>query len=194
MEVRTRYGDDIDIDNLKATELRLGPPGTGEEVIPTQVVSRGNKRALPEDSTEYECEYKRSSSETASVESCLDTSPAAKAQVVGWPPIRSYRKKSFEAIKEVDQKGGLYVKVSMDGAPYLRKIDLNVYQGYEELRLALEDMFKCFSIGELYAIAYEDKDGDLMLVGDVPWRMFISSCKRMRIMKGCEARGLSSNS
>lgn len=78
MEVRTRYGDDIDIDNLKATELRLGPPGTGEEVIPTQVVSRGNKRALPEDSTEYECEYKRSSSETASVESCLDTSPAAK--------------------------------------------------------------------------------------------------------------------
>lgn len=70
-----------------------------------------------------------------------------RAQVVGWPPIRSYRKKSFEAIKEVDQKGGLYVKVSMDGAPYLRKIDLNVYQGYEELRLALEDMFKCFSIG-----------------------------------------------
>lgn len=42
---------------------------------------------------------------------------------------------------------GVYVKVSMDGAPYLRKIDLEVYKGYKELREALEDMFKCFSLG-----------------------------------------------
>jgi len=39
-----------------------------------------------------------------------------------------------------------------------------------------------------HALAYEDKDGDLMLVGDVPWDMFISSCKKLRIMKGSEAR------
>ncbi|KAJ0974056.1 hypothetical protein J5N97_016021 [Dioscorea zingiberensis] len=182
------------MDNLKATELRLGPPGTDEEEIPTPVtISRGNKRALPEDSDGCD-QYSRISSETSSVESHLDASSAAKAQVVGWPPIRTYRQKSFKAMKEVEKKSGLYVKVSMDGAPYLRKIDLNVYQGYDELRLALEDMFKFFSIGDLYAIAYEDKDGDLMLVGDVPWGMFISSCKRMRIMKGCEARGLSSSS
>ncbi|KAE8705538.1 Auxin-induced protein AUX28 [Hibiscus syriacus] len=33
-------------------------------------------------------------------------------------------------------------------------------------------------------------DGDWMLVGDVPWEMFVSSCKRLRIMKGSEAIGL----
>ena len=34
------------------------------------------------------------------------------------------------------------MKVSMDGAPYLRKIDLKVYKGYPELLKALEEMFK----------------------------------------------------
>lgn len=37
---------------------------------------------------------------------------------------------------------GIYVKVSMDGAPYLRKIDLKVYKGYPELLKALDNMFK----------------------------------------------------
>ncbi|BAS86322.1 Os03g0742900, partial [Oryza sativa Japonica Group] len=32
--------------------------------------------------------------------------------------------------------------------------------------------------------------GDWMLVGDVPWQMFVESCKRLRIMKGSEAIGL----
>ncbi|KAG6480868.1 hypothetical protein ZIOFF_057456 [Zingiber officinale] len=41
----------------------------------------------------------------------------------------------------------LYVKVSMDGAPYLRKVDLRMYSNYKELSLALEKMFTCFTIG-----------------------------------------------
>lgn len=87
----------------------------------------------------------------------------------------------------------------MDGAPYLRKIDLTIYKSYTELVKALENMFK-FNLGGYsekegfngseYVPTYEDKDGDWMLVGDVPWEMFISSCKRLRIMKGSEARGL----
>lgn len=44
--------------------------------------------------------------------------------------------------------------------------------------------------GSEFAPTYEDKDGDWMLVGDVPWEMFVTSCKRLRIMKGSEARGL----
>ena len=44
--------------------------------------------------------------------------------------------------------------------------------------------------GSEYAPTYEDKDGDWMLVGDVPWQMFVESCKRLRIMKGSEAIGL----
>lgn len=45
--------------------------------------------------------------------------------------------------------GCLYVKVSMDGAPYLRKVDLRTYTNYVELSSALEKMFSCFTIGML---------------------------------------------
>jgi len=44
--------------------------------------------------------------------------------------------------------------------------------------------------GSEYVLTYEDKDGDWMLVGDVPWEMFVDSCKRLRIMKGSDAIGL----
>lgn len=63
--------------------------------------------------------------------------------MVGWPPIRSYRKNSLQHRKvEAETGSGIYVKVSMDGAPFLRKIDLGVYAGYRELLRALEHMFK----------------------------------------------------
>nr|AAD32142.1 Nt-iaa2.3 deduced protein [Nicotiana tabacum] len=164
--------------NLKATELRLGLPGTEDESIVSS--SKNKKRGLPESAEDEDCESKK------------------KTQIVGWPPVRSYRKNNIQP-KKTETECGMYVKVSMDGAPYLRKIDLKMYKGYAELLKALENMFK-LSIGEYseregyngseFAPAYEDKDGDLMLVGDVPWDMFLSSCKRLRIMKGSEARGL----
>ncbi|GAB4841671.1 Auxin-induced protein 22D [Ancistrocladus abbreviatus] len=127
-----------------------------------------------------------------------------KVQIVGWPPVRSYRKNNLQAKKFSDDAhhvdgGGMYVKVSMDGAPYLRKIDLRVYKSYAELLKGLEKMFNV-KIGHYseregyngsdYAPTYEDKDGDWMLAGDVPWEMFISSCKRLRIMRSLEAKGL----
>ncbi|KAL3840875.1 hypothetical protein ACJIZ3_025466 [Penstemon smallii] len=148
------------------------------------------------------------------------TAPASKAQVVGWPPVRSFRKNTLATNlsknSDVTGKSGsgcLYVKVSMDGAPYLRKIDLKTYSSYTELSSALEKMFSCFTIGQYshglagqeslsesrlmdllhgseYVLTYEDKDGDWMLVGDVPWGMFTDSCKRLRIMKGSDAIGL----
>lgn len=43
--------------------------------------------------------------------------------------------------------GCLYIKVSMDGAPYLRKVDLKTCGSYMELSSALEKMFSCFTIG-----------------------------------------------
>ena len=61
-----------------------------------------------------------------------------RAQVVGWPPIRSFRKNTMASnlTKNNDDDEGksgfgcLYVKVSMDGAPYLRKVDLKTYNNY----------------------------------------------------------------
>ncbi|KAK7275872.1 hypothetical protein RIF29_16998 [Crotalaria pallida] len=145
-----------------------------------------------------------------------NSAPAPKAQVVGWPPIRSFRKNSLAStsknVEEVDGKvgsGTLFVKVSMDGAPYLRKVDLKNYSAYPELSSALEKMFSCFTIGQCGShgnlnetkvkdllhgsenvLSYEDKDGDWMLVGDVPWEMFIDTCRRLRIMKSSDAIGL----
>lgn len=66
-----------------------------------------------------------------------------RAQIVGWPPVRSYRKNGLQQKKgEAETTSRIYVKVSMDGAPYLRKIDLSVYKGYQQLLTALEGMFK----------------------------------------------------
>ena len=80
-----------------------------------------------------------------------------RAQVVGWPPVRSFRKNTMATnlTKNSDDDDGksgsgcLYVKVSMDGAPYLRKVDLRTYSNYMELSSALEKMFSCFTIGTL---------------------------------------------
>lgn len=79
-----------------------------------------------------------------------------RAQVVGWPPIKSFRKNSLVTNSknndEVDGKPGssaLFVKVSMEGAPYLRKVDLRTYSTYQELSSALEKMFSCFTLGEV---------------------------------------------
>ncbi|XWS53883.1 hypothetical protein CRYUN_Cryun10bG0038500 [Craigia yunnanensis] len=149
--------------------------------------------------------------------------PPAKAQVVGWPPVRSYRKnimvnqknsseESEKASSGSGSSSAAFVKVCMDGAPYLRKVDLKMYKSYQELSDALAKMFSSFTMGNYgsqgmidfmnesklmdllnssdYVPTYEDKDGDWMLVGDVPWEMFVDSCKRLRIMKGSEAIGL----
>lgn len=82
-----------------------------------------------------------------------------RAQVVGWPPVRSYRKNilavnnSDKAIsKEDGEKSGInnsaaLVKVCMDGAPYLRKVDLKMYKSYQDLCVALDKMFSSFTSG-----------------------------------------------
>lgn len=72
--------------------------------------------------------------------------------MVGWPPVRAFRKNCLSAKKPEGEAEGMYVKVGMDGAPYLRKVDVKMYQGYKELIKALETMFKCFIIGEKYCL------------------------------------------
>uniref|UniRef100_A0A0A0KKT1 Auxin-responsive protein n=2 Tax=Cucumis sativus TaxID=3659 RepID=A0A0A0KKT1_CUCSA len=205
--------------NFEATELRLGLPQTS---------CRTEQQPAEERSSHSQISAKQSKSETRSggrtdSNSILtSTNPSSdnhadhchehtKTQVVGWPPVRSYRKNVIIETEEKKKKkeivnmelglmSGMYVKVSLDGAPYLRKIDLKLYQGYQQLLDALEDMFN-FKIGRNseredyygrdYVLTYEDKDGDWMMVGDVPWNMFTCCCKRMRMMKGSDARGLS---
>lgn len=100
---------------------------------------------------------------------------------MGWPPVRAYRRNALR-----EEGACKLVKVAVDGAPYLRKVDLAAHGGYEALLRALHGMFApCLAVrgeGELgsrlvdaatgaeYVPTYEDRDGDWMLVGDVPWK------------------------
>ncbi|WVY99670.1 hypothetical protein V8G54_025740 [Vigna mungo] len=105
--------------------------------------------------------------------------PTPKEQVVGWPPVRASRKNAMKSCK--------FVKVAVDGAPYLRKVDLELY---DSNHLMNERKLMESRNGIEYMPTYEDKDGDWMLVGDVPWKMFVESCKRIRLMISSEAIGL----
>ncbi|KAJ6830719.1 auxin-responsive protein IAA17-like [Iris pallida] len=231
----------VSCDSDLKTELRLGLPGSESPPaltlsISTAATPRGSKRGFS-DSNKWAfspnpnkpgSDPEPASNTKDDVEKKLEQNaapapPAAKAQVVGWPPIRSYRKNTMAAnsANPSDKKedaeakqgsGCLYVKVSMDGAPYLRKVDLKMYSNYKELSSALQKMFSCFTIGQCGShgipardgqtrnkltdhgsekiLTYEDKDGDWMLVGDVPWDMFTETCRRLRIMKDSDAIGL----
>ncbi|XP_074557114.1 auxin-responsive protein IAA14-like [Curcuma longa] len=231
---------------LEETELRLGLglPGGGEgegakkrgfeETIDLklqlQTPMEAKESAAAMQSADNMMKKTPSLVNIASCGGCVDPEkpPASKAQVVGWPPVRSFRKNilsvhsekragnSKDDSEKLGNSPAAFVKVSMDGAPYLRKVDLKMYKSYQELSMALHKMFSSFTNstensgsqgmsgrdymneskvmdllnGSEYVPTYEDKDGDWMLVGDVPWEMFVDSCKRLRIMKGSEAIGI----
>ncbi|GFP82968.1 auxin-responsive protein iaa13 [Phtheirospermum japonicum] len=179
---------------------------------------------------------------------------SAISQVVGWPPVRTYRMnsllnqskspvtedffstvdkcKSKNTVPDKTNHGGsniakekglrktsLFVKVNVDGVPIGRKVDLNAHSCYETLACALDDMFRPnTAVGARrstveeqvvartrqplrlldgssdFVLTYEDKEGDWMLVGDVPWGMFLNSVRRLRIMRTADANGLAPGS
>ncbi|XP_020266824.1 auxin-responsive protein IAA7-like, partial [Asparagus officinalis] len=149
--------------------------------------------------------------------------------VVGWPPIRSFRKNlasssskpppiesqnggsETEAKTEICKKSS-FVKINMDGIPIGRKVDLSAYDSYEKLCSAVGELFQgllaaqkdpAIAGGQVtaeqkkaftglldgtgdYTLVYEDDEGDRMLVGDVSWDMFVSTAKRLRVLKRSE--------
>lgn len=160
---------------------------------------------------------------------------AAPAPVVGWPPIRSFRKNLASSssgkpvsepqdpvpTKPVNEKPvtenshkGQFVKINMDGVPIGRKVDLNAYDSYEKLSSAVDKLFRGLLAAQRdspaggidiennqeeqkpitglldgsgeYTLVYEDNEGDRMLVGDVPWHMFVSTVKRLRVLKSSD--------
>ncbi|MCO5584696.1 hypothetical protein L7F22_038628 [Adiantum nelumboides] len=135
-------------------------------------------------------------SDISTQDPATDDCPPSKDQIVGWPPVRLYRKQTLSRPIE------MFVKVNMDGITVGRKLDLNAYTSYKGLLLALEEMFRPSQSGREgdvkhfllssepdYVLTYEDKEGDWMLVGDVPWSMFTSTVRRLRITRGSEANG-----
>ncbi|KAL9224438.1 hypothetical protein vseg_000468 [Gypsophila vaccaria] len=126
-------------------------------------------------------------------------------EIVGWPPIKTFRKKLSVAHNHRQQRrrhhhgrslsvvgsgGGCggsrstYVKVQMEGCLITRKINLKQYHSYDALSSSLLHMFGKGQDSEGdYKLTYRDGEGDWLLAGDVPWRTFIRSVQRLKMVK-----------
>ncbi|XP_022940590.1 auxin-responsive protein IAA16-like isoform X1 [Cucurbita moschata] len=105
--------------------------------------------------------------------------------------------------------GQMFVKVCMDGVPIGRKLNLQAYNSYDQLSAGIHELFHCLLAAQkgylaaedgrkmeetttlsdskqmngMYTLVYYDNEGDRMLVGDVPWNMFVSTVKRLHVLK-----------
>ncbi|OWM75476.1 hypothetical protein CDL15_Pgr021640 [Punica granatum] len=84
------------------------------------------------------------------------------------------------SMMEVDESDNatFYVKVYMEGIPIGRKLDLLAHDGYYALITTLNYMFNTAILWSeedgaqaegCHVLTYEDKEGDWLMVGDVPW-------------------------
>ncbi|KAK8509334.1 hypothetical protein V6N13_062383 [Hibiscus sabdariffa] len=114
-------------------------------------------------------------------------------QVVGWPPIKSWRNRTCHHHHHHHHKRALgngrsiYVKVKMEGVPIARKIDMRHYHSYQQLTNSLITMFtkneKCDGdYNARYTLTYQDKEGDWLVAGDIPWHGFIRTVQRLKIL------------
>ncbi|CAH8357633.1 unnamed protein product [Eruca vesicaria subsp. sativa] len=214
----------------KKLELKLAPPGDDE--VGSSIIRHIKKE--PKDKSILSLAGNHfPPSITNKTTSQKRTAPGP---VVGWPPVRSFRKNLTNGSSSklgnestsngfvlknqkcddnngpekpmgVKRQGGLFVKINMYGVPIGRKVDLIAHNSYEQLSFTVDKLFRGLlaaqkessSFGEEekpitglldgngeYTLTYEDNEGDKMLVGDVPWHMFVSSVKRLRVIKTSE--------
>ncbi|KAM0858290.1 hypothetical protein ACQ4PT_047922 [Festuca glaucescens] len=135
-----------------------------------------------------------SSSSLHEVESIVST---PRNQVLfNWPPIKPLLRSALAASASGHRRHRtLFVKVYMDGFPIGRKLDLLLLVGYDSLLIKLCHMFKTPityaavyhqqvpGVKAAHILTYEDQDGDWMMVGDVPWKLFLSSVKKLKITR-----------
>ncbi|KAH9313827.1 hypothetical protein KI387_022454, partial [Taxus chinensis] len=143
---------------------------------------------------------------------CSHPKPSGEKQAIGWPPIRENQRNSLGSHPNPsgENQGGpgnsRFVKVNMDGVAIGRKVDLTAHESYEALVKDLENMFQTSTENQTTSsgsmplrlldptsdmvLTYEDKEGDCMLVGDIPWKMFVNMVIRLRIMKTSDANAL----
>ncbi|XP_020593921.1 auxin-responsive protein IAA2-like [Phalaenopsis equestris] len=136
----------------------------------------------------------------------------ASKQAVELKSVSSESKPKNEPIRKT-----FFVKINMEGIPIGRKIDLLAFDCYEKLSSAVDELFRDLLAAQMepiaaikenvekhairglldgsgeYTLIYEDEEGDRMLVGDVPWEMFVSTAKRLRVLKSSEVSSSSSS-
>ncbi|PSS36111.1 Auxin-responsive protein [Actinidia chinensis var. chinensis] len=114
--------------------------------------------------------------------------------VVGWPPIKTLRRKLYHQSRgaggsNFDDGGprgskSTYVKVKMEGVAIARKVDLSLHHSYQSLRDTLDGMFGSgLKNVKAYKLAYQDREGDWLLAGDVPWSSFTQCVQRLKLLR-----------
>ncbi|CAM0874871.1 unnamed protein product [Alopecurus aequalis] len=105
----------------------------------------------------------------------------------------------------------MFAKVHMDGCLIGRKINLRAHRSYDSLSRALTKMTRNFfcpadypssisgekedcATSEEFIFLYEDFEGDRMLVGDVPWELFLASAKKLYIARHPKSKDTKVNS
>ncbi|XP_010437931.1 PREDICTED: auxin-responsive protein IAA29-like isoform X2 [Camelina sativa] len=87
----------------------------------------------------------------------------------------------------ISSRSSMYVKVKMDGVAIARKVDIKLFNSYESLTDSLITMFTQYEDCERedtnYAFIFQGKEGDWLLPGDVPWRIFAESVHRISIIR-----------
>uniref|UniRef100_D6MKH6 Auxin-responsive protein n=1 Tax=Lycoris longituba TaxID=272140 RepID=D6MKH6_9ASPA len=121
---------------FEATELRLGLPGGGETEMAKSLGKRGFSETIDLKLKLETTTVDSGKKNPVPVANDPAKPSAPKAQVVGWPPVRSFRKNIMSVQSDKGSKDesstnpAAFVKVSMDGAPYLRKVDIKMYRSY----------------------------------------------------------------
>ncbi|MED6112239.1 hypothetical protein PIB30_059862 [Stylosanthes scabra] len=132
--------------------------------------------------------------------------------LVGWPPIKSWRKKELNhqnpttRVRQIrnnntmqatnhhdenqnsrEETESLYVKVNMEGVIVGRKIDLRLYNSYQTLTHTLVTMFAKYQNleedGASYKLTFQNEQGDWLLARHVPWQSFIATVRRLAILR-----------
>ncbi|KAK9934169.1 hypothetical protein M0R45_021321 [Rubus argutus] len=126
--------------------------------------------------------------------SSTTSSPSREEALLNWPPIKSILRSTLsgKADNYHHQNSSLFVKVYMEGIPIGRKLNLFSHDGYNALITTLSLMFKTTILcphdnhvhsEKYHVLTYEDQEGDWMLVGDVPWEIFLTTVKRLKITR-----------
>ncbi|KAJ7980490.1 Auxin-responsive protein [Quillaja saponaria] len=122
---------------------------------------------------------------------------------LNWPPIKSILRSTIvdemqnklHPQSERNRPSSFFVKVYMEGIVIGRKLNLLAYHSYDGLITVLCQMFKTTILcpnkidegvlhyGKYHLLTYEDQEGDWMMVGDVPWELFVTSVKRLKITR-----------
>ncbi|KAL6493946.1 Arf11p [Orobanche gracilis] len=96
-----------------------------------------------------------------------------------------------EGTHQVVSSSRTRIKVQMQGIAVGRGVDLNAFNGYDELIGEMENMFEIK--GELrfrnkWEVVYTDNEGDMMLVGDDPWPEFCKIARKICIYSSDEVK------